>query len=353
MAKNKNKGAKGPWVAYTPEDTVIYSIRTYPDMYMDKFLVYNQLFCVIGNGYDWKKGRLESVSGVNIVPDIESSINAFKKSIKEDTDEQKKLGIELIRKSYTLSKASKPNFKRIDEFRSLKFRDEKFMFYPLSEYSSICCLPDDIKPAWLRAAREFYEILFENQDRVENPEWLPKIEVRILELEAKRRRLEERREAQQKLMLNFTIGRYEYRHFRHPKYPIFHLPEDNKAREEYRKEKERMRKADMGIGYFLIFKNQIKVSTKDISFFYGRRVNEFMCYLYKMDKDTSWYTFSIPTIDDGCCKATLINISTPTARSICREFIRTIPKKGIEIKSFKNFFEGIGADIYIEGWSED
>lgn len=349
MAKNKNKRAKGPWVAYTPEDTVIYSIRTYPSMYVDKFLIYDHLFCVIGNGYDWKKGRLESVSGISIVPDIESSINAFKKSIKEDIanfspelksigdldelvrtcldsyreskDEEKKSGIELIRKSYTLAKASKPNFERIDKFMNEKFRNEKFMFYPLSEYSRICCLPDDIKPSWLKAAREFYEILFENQDRIENPEWLPKIEVRILELEAKRRRLEERREEAISYFYSLPCGKDK-------RWVIPSCKDDEHQ----------------------CFQNTVKLSEKDIdNGFYHERVNPFYCNLY--DDCT---VFGLRTRDDGCLNMSFPPMERCRATSLCRELMRTIPKSGLVLQSFVDFFKEKGAiDWDIEGIDVD
>lgn len=60
-------------------------------------------------------------------------------------------------------------------------------FYPLSKYSLICNIPDDIKPDWLEAAEAFYNIMLENIEVVSDKDnLLPRIGERIKLLRDKR-----------------------------------------------------------------------------------------------------------------------------------------------------------------------
>jgi hypothetical protein len=75
---------------------------------------------------------------------------------------------------------------RINDFSIPESIFGNFKFYPLSTYSAICNIPDDIKPDWLDAAKKMIDLMEEHKDLVEDPENLfESAKERILDLKAK------------------------------------------------------------------------------------------------------------------------------------------------------------------------
>ena len=75
---------------------------------------------------------------------------------------------------------------RVDEIIKKFKPDYAYQFYPLSEYSKICCLPDDITEDWLDAANHMYAIMQEHKDLIiDDGNYMEKIGQRLEELNKK------------------------------------------------------------------------------------------------------------------------------------------------------------------------
>lgn len=144
---------------------VKHCIMQYPLIYRNALDVYNHLFYVIGNGYEWKNGvlhaygfktksKLECVKAV-----IDEHIESTKKREKDYTKEifisrlSKQDIDELIIMSYkgSLKRALSEieivmNAEKLAEDFTPQ---ENFKFYPLSKYAKCMQIPDDIQPDWL------------------------------------------------------------------------------------------------------------------------------------------------------------------------------------------------------------
>lgn len=186
----------------TVKETVRENLLNYPLLFKNALDVYDQLFCVCGNGYRWKDGELVSTSKNKVV---KTKVGAVFYLIRKFlTDKMMLKTAKLI----GFFKAVEINAKRTrtlvsrvldvdknivdfsikdDEELAKHFKDYKFSFYPLSEFSAICKLPDDIKPDWLEAAKKMHGILVANPDAMDGGErWLPVIKERIEELTKER-----------------------------------------------------------------------------------------------------------------------------------------------------------------------
>ena len=206
------------------QDTVRRMLMLYPSITLNALDAYEHLFCVIGNGYEWKNGEL-----VELCEPEDASVPTTQKAVdkalrfellnnpssaletamfhlnldEDDKDSMKKCIEDLMLRTY----------KSINEDLSLIFQTDDrmndfephtkerypevrhiypFRIYELCEYSKMCCLPDDIKPDWLEAAEKIYEFVkahreLWSEDRIQNyEEWLLKIEARIKELKERR-----------------------------------------------------------------------------------------------------------------------------------------------------------------------
>lgn len=186
----------------TPKETVRENLLNYPLLFKNALDVYDQLFCVIGNGYKWKDGELVSTSLDKVV---KTKAGAVLHQIKEFFRDKmfwrtaKLIGlfkaIEMkVKRTHMLVSRILDVDKNIvdfsikdDEEKAKYFKDYKFSFYPLFSSSAICNLPDDIKTDWLEAAKKMYEIMVANPDAMDGgEEWLPVIKERIEELTRER-----------------------------------------------------------------------------------------------------------------------------------------------------------------------
>lgn len=129
------------------EDTLQYMADFYPEIFPTRKHALNQLFCVIGNGYDWVNGEL--------VDDD----NRYKKRYKlrkpiekaEFRNEQHWLEVnKFYRELYE------------DTNRKIPYEYD-FEWYPLSKrHSYLFNYPDDIKDDWKALLEECKQLLIED-----------------------------------------------------------------------------------------------------------------------------------------------------------------------------------------------
>lgn len=186
------------------KDTITRSLLLYPTIYPNRLAVYNHLFCVIGNGYDWEKGQLvpPRVKKIKLVPPTKEEAILIKlgDELKEDWEGYIEFEDRIhpgnhSKKFPTFLEQLKKDIKAIldveERFDDLSIPEKEFSrfpfnFYPLSKHSKMCCIPDDIREDWIQAINELVEIMKKNPDRVVDPEnWLPRIEIRIQEIKEK------------------------------------------------------------------------------------------------------------------------------------------------------------------------
>ena len=191
----------------TVKDALKRSLLNYPTIFPNAFTVYHHWFCVIGNGYEWKDGQLvHSYDPDDLAYDKDQAIIRYLKDTlidewKEDRTARRFLKINMSDEEdisrYVIShnedvikdiKRILDIDQRMEDFMVRKNMDfyadnSEFKFYPLSNYSRICNLPDDIQPDWLKAAMKMVKIMEANLDKVDDPEnYLPKVKERIKEL---------------------------------------------------------------------------------------------------------------------------------------------------------------------------
>jgi hypothetical protein len=106
----------------------------------NRFDILNHLFFVIGNGYDWVNGRLVASESPN-------SRDIFYQNQKlSRQDFLKKLGEQDFIPNEALKAGKLPPKTQVKA-------------YPISEYSRINTIPDDVQPEWLDLAREALSVV--------------------------------------------------------------------------------------------------------------------------------------------------------------------------------------------------
>lgn len=212
------------------EQTVRNDLLLWPSIHVNRFSVLHHLFCVIGNGFEWKNGELvetcskgcKDVSieeAVKRIIDDELSIkdilsymflgmlsNDKEKAspfIKDElvnvVDAERKRIIndinDLVSMSFRIDERqadmSYPSYEKYPYHTVELYKNYDVKFYPICEYSRLCNLPDDIKTDWLIAARDMYNYIIDNPQYIDEnykkdfDEFLPKIKARLEELENK------------------------------------------------------------------------------------------------------------------------------------------------------------------------
>lgn len=121
----------------------------YPDLFATRKECYNHLFCVIGNGCVWKRGQVVRCDGYD---------KPEKLVIQEEHDDYASACL------VPLAKQTEENVKKHDaEMEILRRAGVKEPFwYPLSEYSLINRVPEDVKPDWKAAVEECRRMLKED-----------------------------------------------------------------------------------------------------------------------------------------------------------------------------------------------
>lgn len=181
----------------TFKNTLKRNILNYPMLFPTALYVYDHIFLVIGNGYEWKNGQCVCSGGegpstperaiyVLLEKFFTDHFGKYLKDLPKKWD--RRLRDKVVKRYIGYVKQTMEWEKRMNDLTVPQFMSgmkSEFEFYPLSEYSLICNLPDDIKPDWLEAAERMYNVLIANKDKVEDNGWLPKIAERIQELKSK------------------------------------------------------------------------------------------------------------------------------------------------------------------------
>ena len=183
-------------------------LLNFPMLFPNALSAYDHLFCVVGNGYEWKDGELVHTSKISkrfrnmtvkdavlallkedLVDewkDKNSTTRRFAKAYEPLDDLSNYIAkngedvIESVKSIFDIEKRMK-DFS-IPKYRRQYFKDE-FKFYPISKYSAICNIPDDVQPDWLNAIIRLIDVMDANPERVEDPECLlPEIKERVKEL---------------------------------------------------------------------------------------------------------------------------------------------------------------------------
>lgn len=143
-------------------DTLWQCFNRYPTLYQSRADVIDQLFFVIGNGYEWKSGEL--VCGKRLT----------EQEIVQDRVEHALRSAERWAEYVARVERSEPDFaaiaeERLNEEFALKIGPrrvrQRMDFYPVCEYSRINGVPDDVRPDWLRLAREAARMLITAETR--------------------------------------------------------------------------------------------------------------------------------------------------------------------------------------------
>ena len=151
-----------------PERTLQKMYDEYPHLFPCRQQALDHLFCVIGNGYEWKKGELvyrkelyyydrELDERVEIPFENDNEPDIISKAPMTDEEyeiEHQEWIEETVELKCRLNK-------RITREEALKVTLENcHKWYPISKnHSYICNLPDDITPEWKALAEECKEML--------------------------------------------------------------------------------------------------------------------------------------------------------------------------------------------------
>ena len=162
---------------------------TYPRSFPAPICVYDHLFLTIGNGYVWQDGELVYDDENSLCDTVEEAIDNIKNYYFELVKEihaihTKKDGtFDNIVNSYIKETTRYiHNILNIDDMLedmsipniydpALKEGEEnKFKFYGLSKYSAIANIPDDVHYDWIKAIKDFVDILDKNKDKFKDSE---------------------------------------------------------------------------------------------------------------------------------------------------------------------------------------
>ena len=137
------------------ETTIQQMFDEYPSLFATREECYDQLFCTIGNGYDWYHGQL--------VPSGDAYSDDQEVLAKHDADYTRVVpravqSEENIRKKRKEDRSIWNTLRRFrleDEGEDIGEYSEATSWYPICErYSYVLNFPDDIRPDWKAALEE-------------------------------------------------------------------------------------------------------------------------------------------------------------------------------------------------------
>ncbi len=177
-------------------DTVFECLQIYPDLFPTRLEVDNQLFAVIGNGYDWIEGELvEAYNSDTDGVDVTNICDVIKYHLKYEFQNSPSNLLKIIEINKLLGKESLVEFavtrklnelyEIIDQVSKIETRYKnyfhtpskleeqlgerfKWKIYGISKYSKLTCFPDNIKPDWKEALQEFVIWCLGHQEYLEN-----------------------------------------------------------------------------------------------------------------------------------------------------------------------------------------
>lgn len=170
------------------KDKVIDSMREYPSISENKLDVYDHLFLTNGNGYDWVNGELiekynERLNVISIEEAIDKLFNNESRIDlttdrmffyigelnKEEKVVKESLQYDLVRYAQDVKtiinaeKLANQSLFEIEPITSLDGLKPECTLYPLSNYSKIMNIPDDIKSDWLEGIKELMNYLLNSE----------------------------------------------------------------------------------------------------------------------------------------------------------------------------------------------
>ena len=170
------------------KDSVINSMREYPSISGNKLDVYDHLFLTIGNGYDWVNGELIETSNEkpNVISIEDAIDNLFndeyridlttdrmffyigelekeEKVVKESLQYDLKRYAQDVKTIINAEKLVNQSLFEIEPIICLEGLEPECTLYPLSNYSKIMNIPDDIKPDWLNGIKELMNYLLNSE----------------------------------------------------------------------------------------------------------------------------------------------------------------------------------------------
>ena len=170
------------------KNCVINSMREYPSISENKLQVYDHLFLTIGNGYKWVNGELVGIYDKTLdVISIEDAIdnlfnndgridlttdrmffyigelNKDEKVVKESLQYDLKRYAQDVKIIINAEKLVNQSLFEIEPIISLEGLKPECTLYPLSDYSAIMNIPDDIKPDWLSGIKELMNYLLKSE----------------------------------------------------------------------------------------------------------------------------------------------------------------------------------------------
>ena len=173
---------------------------TYPSIFRNKLCVYNHIFLTIGNGYSW-----DDSGNLTCCEDLASSINnAIYNAVSENFSSLYRL-TKLIVDHFSLTNRDDSSVEdltnsledlcakcrsglitQIDTILDVDMLEndvsivDDFRFYPISKYSIIANIPDNVNYSILIHINDFISILENNSELVrDGDELLPKIKDRV------------------------------------------------------------------------------------------------------------------------------------------------------------------------------
>lgn len=360
---------------YTVEEMVenILVTNTEYNRFVTKLTVLDYMFNSVC--FVWKKGRLVHIHGLvpmsdkvkalrDLKKDFDQKFSVDKRDKRKQVDVDKATetvmtylhGVAVIENGSIIAKDKTPlkeDLLFVDDYYKRQL-STSWSFTILTVHCALFNLPDDIKPGYLKIARELYDLMWENPSRIRGrKDLLPYVGNRLQFLEEKQRRLQERREEQRKNFYNYWFGDSITKW---PEVENFTLPDDEvkrkevlKRKKDYLEKKAHYAHLEKLYGISNYFNNTVKIEYNDaISGFYRRRISPFTCRAFSTTNTT---LFTLHTIDDSVYTAGFTRIlPRAEATSICREFMRTIPHKGLKVKDFVEFFKNKEADYWdLEG----
>ncbi len=169
------------------EKTLRIALLNFPGIFPNAFSVYHHWFCVCGNGYEWENGELISLFEAHNVTTVEDAIIKHLEQYLISEWEEGGL-VKGILDLYTNHKGAKEYIiqhnKETIKYVRMTFDIENRMtdfdikkelelapntpikFYPISEYSGLCTVPDDIKDDWLCAVKKMVDIMEEHKSMI-------------------------------------------------------------------------------------------------------------------------------------------------------------------------------------------
>jgi hypothetical protein len=165
------------------EQTIQYCFDTYPTLFKERWQVLDQLFCVIGNGYEWKNGRLLYIGRGKIdvncyTPILDVNGKAHNTNVRQNlfawyrndhySDNNKYLLDMLKRiKDKKAREELRKSFIVTDEYiwnnvdKEIAGAKSNIRFYPVCEFSKIFTMPKNVKPDWLEGVKETVGLLLQ------------------------------------------------------------------------------------------------------------------------------------------------------------------------------------------------